>query len=145
MTSAAASKLSFIAVTALASLLLMSCAADGGALELEQGKAQSSPVVDGKYHPELDPALAADGRQIAVRECSSCHAIDDQRVSPRPEAPPMLSLLWRYDPDMLAEDLIEGIRVGHDDMPHFDFDVRAADALVAYLKSIQRPEGLLDR
>jgi mono/diheme cytochrome c family protein len=122
-------------VAALASLLLVSCVANGDAPE--QDKARPPALVD--------PALAADGRRIAVRECSSCHAIDDQRVSPRPEAPPMLALLWGYDPDMLAEDLIEGIRVGHDDMPHFDFDVRAADALVAYLKSIERPEAQLDR
>jgi cytochrome c len=143
MTPAAVSKGLFAATTVLASLLLMSCAADGDALQ--QSEAQASAVVDGKHRPEFDPALAADGRRIAVRECSSCHAIDDQRVSPRPEAPPMLAVLWGYDPDMLAEDLIEGIRVGHDDMPHFDFDVRAADALVAYLKSIERPEALLDR
>jgi cytochrome c len=130
-------------MTALASLLLVSCVANGDAPE--QDKARPPAFIDGKYRPELDPALAADGRRIAVRECSSCHAIDDQRLSPRPEAPPLLSILWGYDPDMLAEDLIEGIRVGHDDMPHFDFDVRAADALVAYLKSIERPEAQLDR
>jgi mono/diheme cytochrome c family protein len=143
MSSSAVSKVCFAAMTAFASLLLVSCAADGDALE--QDRAQSSAVVDGKYRPELDPALAADGRQIAVRECSSCHAIDDQRVSPRAEAPPMMSLLSRYDPEMLTDDLIEGIRVGHDDMPHFDFDIRAADALVAYLKSIERPAASTER
>jgi hypothetical protein len=28
--------------------------------------------------------------------------------------------------------------VGHDNMPRFDFDVRAADALLAYIGSISR-------
>ncbi len=82
--------------------------------------------------------LVATGRGLAVRECSSCHAIDQEMKSPRAEAPAMRTLLSRYDPDMLAEDLIEGVRVGHDDMPFFDFNVMAADALVAYLKSIDR-------
>ena len=39
--------------------------------------------------------------------------------------------------DALANDLITGIRVGHQDMPEFDFDVRTADALIAYLQSLR--------
>jgi len=50
----------------------------------------------------------------------------------------MRTLLARYEPDMLANDFIEGVRVGHDEMPFFDFDIAAADALIAYLKSIDR-------
>jgi cytochrome c len=83
---------------------------------------------------------AAVGRDLVVRECASCHAIDQNKTSPRPDAPPMNTLLSRYDPEMLAEDLIEGIRVGHDDMPRFDFNPIAADALVVYLKSIESKE-----
>ena len=49
----------------------------------------------------------------------------------------MAKLLQRYDADMLASDLIEGIRVGHDEMPDFDLQVIEADALVAYLKSLR--------
>jgi hypothetical protein len=30
------------------------------------------------------------------------------------------------------------MRIGHDEMPLFDFNVRAADALIAYIKSITR-------
>ncbi len=82
--------------------------------------------------------LAARGRYIAVTLCASCHAIDEERDSPRPDAPPMLTLIDRYDPEMLTEDLIEGIRVGHDGMPNFDMSVLEADALVAYLKSLDR-------
>ncbi len=78
------------------------------------------------------------GRDVAIGSCASCHAIDQDMISPREGAPPMRTLLERYDPDMLADDLIEGVRVGHDDMPHFDFDVRSADVLIAYLKSIDR-------
>ena len=92
-----------------------------------------------------DTELATRGRQIAVDSCSSCHAIDDERASPRPGAPPLLSILNRYDGNRLANDLIEGVRVGHDEMPQFDFDVRSADALVAYLKSIDRTPRAAER
>jgi mono/diheme cytochrome c family protein len=85
-----------------------------------------------------DDGQVETGRMVAVEQCSSCHAIDQDLMSPRPGAPPMSTLLARYDPEMLANDLIEGIRVGHDDMPHFDFNIIATDALIAYLKSIER-------
>src|SRR5262245_3371552 len=88
-----------------------------------------------------DPETAAqiaDGRIIAQRECATCHALDRSTASPRADAPPMRDLLARYEKDALANDLIEGIKLGHQDMPQFDFNVIAADALIAYLRSIQQ-------
>jgi mono/diheme cytochrome c family protein len=85
----------------------------------------------------LDPALVSTGRDVAVLRCSQCHALDGISHSPNPSAPPMAKLLERYDADMLASDLIEGIRVGHDEMPEFDLQVMEADALVAYLRSLR--------
>lgn len=88
---------------------------------------------------EADAILVAEGRALAVAHCSSCHALDGIAESPNPAAPPMTDLLDRYEADRLADDLIDGIRVGHDEMPEFDLPVTAADALVAYLKSIRKP------
>ena len=85
---------------------------------------------------ELEGQIA-DGRAVAQRECATCHALDQSTASPRADAPPMRTLLARYDKDVLANELIEGIKLGHPDMPQFDFNVIAADALVAYLRSIQ--------
>lgn len=90
-------------------------------------------------------ATIAQGREIAVKNCSACHAVDDEVKSPNAEAPPLLSILLRYDSERLAEDFVEGVRVGHDEMPHFDFTVREADALVAYLKSIERTPRAAER
>lgn len=93
----------------------------------------SAPTAD---EAEL-AAQVADGRAIAERECASCHALDHASASPRADAPPMQDLLARYDENVLANDLIEGIKLGHPDMPQFDFSVLTADALVAYLMSVQ--------
>jgi mono/diheme cytochrome c family protein len=89
--------------------------------------------------PARQPAdpLVADGRAIAERECAGCHALDQATASPRAGAPPMRDMLARYQADALANDLITGIRVGHQDMPEFDFDVQTADALIAYLRSLR--------
>ena len=53
----------------------------------------------------------------------------------------MNTLLSRYDADTLADDLIAGKWVGHADMPLFDFNVIAADSLVAYLETIDKDSG----
>lgn len=98
------------------------------------------PQTSATLSADADADLVAVGRDLVVRECASCHAIDQNNTSPQADAPPMNTLLSRYDAEMLAEDLIEGVRIGHDDMPKFDFGVIAADALVAYLKSIESTE-----
>ncbi len=84
-----------------------------------------------------DRQLAEDGRAIAERQCASCHAIGATGDSPRAGAAPLRDILALYDEDMLTTDLIEGIRVGHEEMPIFDFNVTSADALIAYLRSIE--------
>jgi mono/diheme cytochrome c family protein len=88
---------------------------------------------------EADAAQIAEGREVAVRECSSCHALDADSISPNAEAPPLKTVLLQYDEDALATHLIEAVRVGHGDMPLFDFNVIGADALIAYLRSIRSP------
>jgi len=101
-------------------------------------RSDTRPGRPGGLSAAHEDAIVAQGRDIAVKNCSTCHAVDDERTSPNPAAPPLLSILMRYDSERLAEDFVEGTRVGHDEMPHFDFTVREADALIAYLKAIER-------
>jgi mono/diheme cytochrome c family protein len=84
-------------------------------------------------------ALAEDGRAIAETQCAACHAIADYGDSPVPEAPPFRTVLSRYSAEVLEQELIEGIRVAHP-MPDFQFNPQGADALIAYLRSIQTRE-----
>ncbi len=83
-----------------------------------------------------DPEQVAAGKQIAEQKCSQCHAVDRTSKSPNTTAPPLREVLAVNDADNLAYRFIEAMRVGHDEMPLFDFDVRSADALVAYIASI---------
>lgn len=84
---------------------------------------------------ELD-ALAADGRDIAEAQCAGCHAVGPYGESPNPQAPVFRTILTRYNPDVLEEELIAGIRVSHP-MPEFQFNPQSTDALIQYLRSIQ--------
>lgn len=85
---------------------------------------------------DLDPVLVESGRHVAERECASCHSIDATSVSPNLSAPPLREVLAMNDPEFLAYRFIDAMRIGHDEMPLFDFDVRSADALIAYIESI---------
>lgn len=89
-------------------------------------------------------ATAADqqvetGRQLALDNCAKCHAIGRSGESPHEEAPPFRRLHSRYPVEDLAEALAEGIAVGHKDMPPFAFEPVQIKALLAYLKSLERP------
>lgn len=86
-----------------------------------------------------DPEALANGRRIATEQCAGCHAIDRTSPSPRSDAPPLRNVLATYDTDNLAYRFIEGMKVGHDAMPLFDFDIHTADDLLAYIASISGP------
>ncbi len=100
-------------------------------------------VVTGCAAPPLAPVasaenLAGDGRDIAEAQCAACHAIAAFGESPDPRAPHFRTLLSRYRGDVLDEELIAGIQVAHP-MPAFQFNPQGAEALIAYLQSIQEP------
>ncbi|HRO03099.1 MAG TPA: cytochrome c [Terricaulis sp.] len=81
-------------------------------------------------------ALARDGRDIAEAQCAACHSVGDYGESPLADAPAFRTLLSRYRADVLEDELIAGIQVTHR-MPDFQFNPQGADALIAYLRSIQ--------
>lgn len=83
-------------------------------------------------------SLVEDGRSIAEAQCAACHAVGDYGESPVANAPPLRTVLARYRAEVLVDDLINGIRVAHP-MPEFQLNPRSADALAAYLRSIQEP------
>jgi mono/diheme cytochrome c family protein len=114
-------------------VLMVAVLAMAGACEKAQKPQESALPIT----PEADAAgMIVLGRQIAETNCGACHAPGPTGDSPRADAPPMRDLLKRYDSDALTEDLIDGVKLGHEDMPAFDFNVAAADALVAYLKAL---------
>ena len=79
------------------------------------------------------------GETIARDLCSRCHVIGIAGDSPHPAAPRFRTLDNRTDLSKLARRIREGLLTGHEDMPMFRFDRGDADAMVAYIRSIQRP------
>ena len=84
-----------------------------------------------------EEASIARGHAIVQRNCGVCHAVGERGTSPNPQAPLFRELHRRYEVDMLAEALAEGILTGHPAMPQFEFPPRQINDIIAYLKSIQ--------
>jgi cytochrome c len=77
------------------------------------------------------------GRALLEQHCGSCHAIEKIGRSPHREAPPFRHISRRYDIDVIAAKLREGLVSYHRDMPDFRFSREDARAAGAYLRSIQ--------
>lgn len=117
-------------------MLTAACAVDGASGDaLAQAPAATGAAEPAPVSPEAEKLNQ--GRMIAYTECASCHAVGTSGPSPREDAPPLRSVLARYNTASLEMDLMEGMRVGHADMPRFTFDPRTVDALIVYLESIQ--------
>jgi cytochrome c len=89
---------------------------------------------------ESEPSpMERQGRALAERMCSQCHAIGKSGQSPHVGAPAFRALDRRLDLDSFMERLREGLMVGHPDMPMFRFTREDARSFVHYLRSIQAP------
>jgi cytochrome c len=104
-------------------LLLVACA---GATVAQPNVAETKSIVS----IEL-------GRQIAEKNCQSCHAIGRSGPSSNAIAMPLREISQHYPIDNLAEAFAEGVLVGHSTMPQFEFEPQQVEALLTYIQSIQ--------
>ena len=84
-------------------------------------------------------AFARHGRILVTRMCGTCHAIGKRDASPHVSAPAFRYLERQMDLGELVRRLRRGPLAGHDEMPAFRFTRDEAQAIVAYLRSIQAP------
>ena len=78
------------------------------------------------------------GKELLTRLCAQFHAIGQEGQSPHLGAPPFRSIGDRYDIRDLTERMTDRLISTHPDMPDFRFSQADAEAVRAYLYSIQR-------
>lgn len=78
------------------------------------------------------------GRALLQEYCASCHAIGKTGRSPMQSAVPFRALGRSFDFDEFPRLLRRGISSTHPAMPEFKFNDDDAQAVTAYLRSIQR-------
>ena len=84
-------------------------------------------------------ALQQRGRELARGLCGGCHATGKTGNSPHVGAPKFRELDRQLDLDKFGQRLREGLLGTHRDMPMFRFPRDDADAMVAYLRTLQGP------
>ena len=77
------------------------------------------------------------GSTLVKRHCGGCHAAGIGGASRHRAAPPLRELHLRYEPEVLAEALAEGILTGHPAMPSFRFGPHDVRSIILYLNEIQ--------
>lgn len=92
---------------------------------------------EGKSNPQASGSIAQ-GKTLAKKMCSRCHAIGTTGASTHKNAPPLRLLAKKYPLESLEEALAEGIVVGHDvpEMPKFELQPNDISDLIRYLRSI---------
>ena len=91
------------------------------------------------YTPSAAHAQTAsieEGRQIAQKFCTNCHAIGPAGDSPLADAPPFRQIAANRNARNLKEVLGEGMIAGHPNMPQWRFGAEDVSSLIAYLKSL---------
>jgi tetratricopeptide (TPR) repeat protein len=77
-----------------------------------------------------------DGKALAERTCSLCHAVGSTGASPNQKAPRFRDLHARHPGLALREPLSRGIAAPHDEMPKFALSGPEIDTIVAYINSL---------
>ena len=91
------------------------------------------------FEAEALTPLQQRGQVLARGMCGGCHATGKTGESPHIAAPHFRELDRQVDLDKFTRRLREGLLGTHRDMPMFRFSRDDADALVAYLRTIQGP------
>ncbi|HTI66298.1 MAG TPA: cytochrome c [Caulobacteraceae bacterium] len=78
------------------------------------------------------------GMHEALARCGPCHAVEVSGASPLAGAPAFRDLNKTYPVADLIAAIAEGAPTGHPQMPRFHLSQREREALVAYVRSVQR-------
>jgi mono/diheme cytochrome c family protein len=98
-------------------------------------------AVSAETKPETTETIRARGEQVAVQYCGACHAIGKTGESANAKAPVFRTILARQPAGAIAEDLREGLLIGHKTMPRIELQPDDVDALMTYLISIQETQS----
>jgi mono/diheme cytochrome c family protein len=81
------------------------------------------------------------GRELATARCSRCHAVGRTGDSPNPRSPRFRDLGADFPFAGLQEALMQGMIVGHPEMPIQHLSQGESSDLIAYLQTLQRRRG----
>jgi mono/diheme cytochrome c family protein len=108
----------------------------GAALALAIGGPALGQARGGVERPGEQAGSPARGAAFAARECSGCHAITQDGVSPRMESPPFGEIARKYADYRLDWELETIASVGHYAMPPKAMTAIQIGDVTAYIRSL---------
>ena len=85
---------------------------------------------------EDDTTPITRGKELAQLLCQRCHAIAGPGPGKEEKSPPFSTLIARLTLEGVADQLLEGLPMGHDPMPQWQFSERQAEDLLLYIDSV---------
>lgn len=85
------------------------------------------------------------GRELAMARCSRCHAVGRTGDSPNPRSPRFRDLGPNFPFASLGEALMQGMIVGHPEMPIQHLTQTESGDLIAYMRTLQEPASVRPR
>jgi mono/diheme cytochrome c family protein len=82
------------------------------------------------------PGQSAAGRALALRTCSSCHAVVERQVRPAMDSAPSFSSIAR-NPAVTADGLRTFLQTPHPVMPDLALSRREIDDVISYILSLR--------
>lgn len=76
------------------------------------------------------------GKELAQLLCQRCHAIAGPGPGKEEKSPPFSTLITRLTLEGVADQLLEGLPLGHDPMPAWQFSEQQAEDLLFYIYSV---------
>ncbi len=82
------------------------------------------------------------GLELAQLLCMKCHAISGPGPGPEEKSPPFATLVEKLTIEGVADQLLEGLPLGHEPMPKWEFSEQQAEDLLLYIEYIGRKKQL---
>lgn len=76
------------------------------------------------------------GKELAQLLCQRCHAIAGPGPGKEEKSPPFSTLIAKLTLEGVADQLLEGLPLGHDPMPKWQFSEQQAEDLLFYIDSV---------
>jgi len=82
------------------------------------------------------------GLELSQLLCMKCHAISGPGPGPEEKSPPFATLVDKLTIEGVADQLLEGLPLGHEPMPKWEFSEQQAEDLLLYIEYIGRKKQL---
>ncbi len=87
-------------------------------------------------HGDEDTASIMRGQELAQLLCKRCHAIAGPGPGKEKKSPPFSTLIQKLTLEGVADQLLEGLLLGHEPMPRWEFSERQVEDLLFYIDSV---------